>query len=126
MRLAGLRLNTQAWTPARRCDISPAFNRDSTTETACQTGSATGIKIMEVTETNTEGLSRTFKVVVPASELAAKLDSRIDEIRPQMNLKGFRPGKVPASHVRKMFGKSSKNLSASDILERLRLFLLHF
>ena len=61
---------------------------------------------MEVTETNTEGLSRTFKVVVPASELAAKLDSRIDEIRPQMNLKGFRPGKVPASHVRKMFGKS--------------------
>ena len=61
---------------------------------------------MEVTETNAEGLSRTFKVVVPASELAAKLDSRIDEIRPQMNLKGFRPGKVPASHVRKMFGKS--------------------
>jgi len=61
---------------------------------------------MEVTETNAEGLSRTFKVVVPASELVAKLDSRIAEIRPQMNLKGFRPGKVPAAHVKKMFGKS--------------------
>jgi len=45
-------------------------------------------------------------VVVPASELVAKLDSRIAEIRPQMNLKGFRPGKVPAAHVKKMFGKS--------------------
>jgi len=61
---------------------------------------------MEVTETNAEGLSRTFKIVVPATELAAKLDDRIAEIRPQMNLKGFRPGKVPASHVKKMFGKS--------------------
>jgi len=61
---------------------------------------------MNVTETNAEGLSRTFKVTVPASELAAKLDSRIEEIRPQMNLKGFRPGKVPKAHVKKMFGKS--------------------
>lgn len=61
---------------------------------------------MEVTETNAEGLSRTFKVTVPATELAAKLDSRIAEIRPQMNLKGFRPGKVPKAHVKKMFGKS--------------------
>lgn len=61
---------------------------------------------MDVTETNAEGLSRTFKVTVPVSELAAKLDDRIEEIRPQMNLKGFRPGKVPTSHVKKMFGKS--------------------
>ncbi|MEO0882861.1 MAG: trigger factor [Pseudomonadota bacterium] len=61
---------------------------------------------MEVTETKTEGLSRTFKVTVPASELQAKLDTRIEEIRPQMRLKGFRPGKVPAAHVKKMFGKS--------------------
>lgn len=61
---------------------------------------------MEVTETQSEGLSRTFKVVVPASELQAKLDARIEEIRPQMQLKGFRPGKVPASHVKRMYGKS--------------------
>lgn len=61
---------------------------------------------MEVTQTKVEGLTRTFAVKVPVSELQAKLDERIEEIRPQMNLKGFRPGKVPASHVRKMFGKS--------------------
>lgn len=70
---------------------------------------------MDVTETNAEGLSRTFKVTVPASELAAKLDSRIAEIRPQMNLKGFRPGKVPAAHVKKMFGKSIM----SELIESL-------
>lgn len=61
---------------------------------------------MDVTETKVEGLSRTFQVLVPASELQEKLDARIEEIRPQMRLKGFRPGKVPASHVRRMFGKS--------------------
>ncbi|RIJ20618.1 trigger factor [Henriciella barbarensis] len=60
---------------------------------------------MECTETS-DGLSRMYKVKVPASELKARLEARIEEIRPQMRLKGFRPGKVPASHVRKMFGQS--------------------
>jgi len=62
-------------------------------------------KPMEVTQTKAEGLSRTFEVKVPASELKTKLDQRIEEIRPSMRLKGFRPGKVPAAHVRKMFGR---------------------
>lgn len=56
-------------------------------------------------ETN-EGLSRMYEVSVPAADIQKRLDERIEEIRPQMNLKGFRPGKVPASHVKKMFGKS--------------------
>ncbi len=60
---------------------------------------------MEVTQTKAEGLSRTFEVKVTASELQAKLAQRIEEIRPQMKLKGFRPGKVPAAHVRKMYGR---------------------
>lgn len=62
-------------------------------------------EIMEVTQTQTEGLSRTFAVKIAASELKLKLDERIEEIRPQMNLKGFRPGKVPAAHVKRMYGK---------------------
>ena len=61
---------------------------------------------MEVNQTKAEGLSRTFQVKVPQSELQTRLEERIEEIRPQMKLKGFRPGKVPASHVRRMFGKS--------------------
>lgn len=60
---------------------------------------------MECVETS-EGLSRMYKVSVPAADLEKRLTERIEEIRPQMNLKGFRPGKVPASHVRRMFGKS--------------------
>lgn len=60
---------------------------------------------MECVETS-EGLSRMYKVSVPAADLQKRLTDRIEEIRPQMNLKGFRPGKVPVAHVRKMFGKS--------------------
>ena len=60
---------------------------------------------MDCVET-ADGLSRVYKVSVPAADLQTRLDARIEEIRPQMNLKGFRPGKVPASHVRRMFGKS--------------------
>ena len=61
---------------------------------------------MQVTQTKAEGLSREFEVAVPAQELQDKLTARIEEIRPQMKLKGFRPGKVPAAHVKRMFGKS--------------------
>jgi trigger factor len=60
---------------------------------------------MEVTQTKAEGLSRTFAVKVTATELQDKLAQRIEEIRPTMRLKGFRPGKVPAAHVRKMYGR---------------------
>lgn len=61
---------------------------------------------MQITQTKAEGLSREFEVAIPAEELLKKLDDKIEEIRPQMRLKGFRPGKVPAAHVKKMFGKS--------------------
>ena len=61
---------------------------------------------MQVTQTKAEGLSREFEVAVPMQELQEKLSARIEEIRPQMRLKGFRPGKVPAAHVKRMFGKS--------------------
>jgi trigger factor len=60
---------------------------------------------MEVTQTKAEGLSRTFAVKVTVKELQAKLDQRIEEVRPGMRLKGFRPGKVPAAHVRKLYGR---------------------
>lgn len=61
---------------------------------------------MEVTETKVEGLSRSYQIRVTQNELSQKLDARIKEIQPQMRLKGFRPGKVPPSHIKKMFGKS--------------------
>ena len=62
--------------------------------------------IMQVKELKQEGLSRTYAVTVPKEDLAKKLDVKIKEMQPQVSLKGFRPGKVPVSHIRKMFGPS--------------------
>ena len=60
---------------------------------------------MQVVEKSTEGLSRVIAVTIPAAELNAKLDAKLKEVAPQMKLKGFRPGKVPAAHVKKTFGR---------------------
>ncbi len=59
---------------------------------------------MQVTETQAEGLSRTYSVVVPRADLAAQLAAKIEEVRPRVRINGFRPGKVPASHIRKVYG----------------------
>lgn len=61
---------------------------------------------MQVIETRSEGLQRVFKVVVPAADLEKALSAKIEEVRPRMKINGFRPGKVPASHVRKIYGPS--------------------
>lgn len=61
---------------------------------------------MQLTETLSEGLKRSFRVVIPASDLQQRLNAKIEEVRPQVRLNGFRPGKVPASHVRKLYGAS--------------------
>jgi trigger factor len=60
---------------------------------------------MQVVEKSNEGLSRVIAVTIPAAELNEKLDAKIREVAPQVKLKGFRPGKVPVSHVRKTFGR---------------------
>ncbi len=61
---------------------------------------------MQVVEKPGEGLSRSYGVTVPAAELGAALDVRIAEILPTLKLKGFRPGKVPQAHVRRLYGKA--------------------
>jgi trigger factor len=61
---------------------------------------------MQVIEKAFEGLSRSYGVLVPASELGALLDARIAEIAPTLNLKGFRPGKAPPAHIKRMYGKA--------------------
>lgn len=60
---------------------------------------------IQVVEKSSEGLSRVIAVTIPQGDLSSRLDARIAEIAPTMKLKGFRPGKVPAAHVRKMFGR---------------------
>lgn len=61
---------------------------------------------MQITETVNEHLRREFRITVGKSDLDARLTSRLDGMKGQMNLKGFRPGKVPVAHLRKTYGKS--------------------
>jgi trigger factor len=61
---------------------------------------------MQVTETVSSGLKREYKVVVNAAELGKELDSKLHELAGRANIKGFRPGKVPVPHLKRMYGKS--------------------
>ncbi|UTP41536.1 trigger factor [Phenylobacterium sp. LH3H17] len=61
---------------------------------------------MQIVEKSGEGLSKVFGVTVPVADLNERLEARITEITPTLNIKGFRPGKVPAAHVRRLHGKA--------------------
>jgi trigger factor len=61
---------------------------------------------MNITETVSEGLRREYKVVIGADDLDKRLIGKIEEIKPRLSLKGFRPGKAPLSYLKKTFGKS--------------------
>src|ERR1700733_13391792 len=62
---------------------------------------------MEVTETSAAGLKREYRVVVPATDLEAKVNERLDDIKGRVQLRGFRPGKVPVAHLKRLYGKSA-------------------
>jgi trigger factor len=62
---------------------------------------------MQVTETVTDGLKREFRVVVPASDLAAKVNEKLDDLKGRVQLRGFRPGKVPVAHLKRIYGKAA-------------------
>ena len=61
---------------------------------------------MQVTETNNEGLKRTFNVIVPAADIQEKIDARLTQIAQTANMPGFRPGKVPVSLLKKTHGQA--------------------
>ncbi|MEM6620173.1 MAG: trigger factor, partial [Pseudomonadota bacterium] len=61
---------------------------------------------MQVTETLNEGLKREYEITVTAAELDAKVDAKLLEAQPSVELKGFRKGKVPMALLKKQFGKS--------------------
>jgi len=61
---------------------------------------------MQVTETLNEGLKHEFKVSVPATDLDAKADAKLVDLKDKVRLNGFRPGKVPVSHLKKVYGRS--------------------
>src|SRR6202041_1867778 len=64
------------------------------------------IEAMQVTETVAEGLKHEFQISVPAADLDAKADARLVELKDKVRLNGFRPGKGPVSHLKKVYGRS--------------------
>ena len=62
---------------------------------------------MQVTETAAAGLKREYRVVVPATDLEARVNERLDDLKDRVQLRGFRPGKVPVAHLKRIYGKSA-------------------
>ncbi len=61
---------------------------------------------MQVTETSSDGLKRQLRVVIGATEIGERFKARLNEIKGTVQLKGFRKGMVPETHLKKMFGRS--------------------
>ncbi|KKB09627.1 trigger factor [Devosia chinhatensis] len=71
---------------------------------------------MQVTETLNEGLKRKLSVTIPAADLNTRLDAKLEELKGQANIKGFRPGKVPTAHLKKVYGRSAMSEVMTDAI----------
>jgi trigger factor len=60
---------------------------------------------MQVTETLNEGLKRGYSIVVTAAELEEKVNAELAEAQPEIEMKGFRKGKVPMALLKKQYGQ---------------------
>ena len=60
---------------------------------------------MQVTETLKDGLKRGYTITVTAAELDAKVQAKLIEAQPEVEIKGFRKGKVPLAILKKQFGQ---------------------
>lgn len=84
---------------------------------------------MQITETATEGLSRSFQVTVGAEDIGRRVEARLTEVAKSIRLPGFRPGKVPVSVVRQRYAKALLgevleevvNHSSQDLLKERKL-----
>lgn len=73
---------------------------------------------MIVTETSADGLKREFKVVVQKEDIEIRILGRLEEMRKTVNMRGFRPGKVPVSLLRKRFGGSVRGEILQEALSQ--------
>jgi trigger factor len=72
---------------------------------------------MQVTEQLNEGLKREIAISIPKDDLASKLTEKLEDLKGRAQIKGFRPGKVPMSHLRKMYGKSAMSEIVNEMLQ---------
>lgn len=59
---------------------------------------------MQVSVENTGSLSRKMTIALPAQDIAGKVSGKMQDLKRQVRLKGFRPGKVPMTVIEKRFG----------------------
>ncbi|MET0907793.1 MAG: trigger factor family protein, partial [Tardiphaga sp.] len=72
---------------------------------------------MQVNETVSDGLKREFQISVPAADIEAKVDARLEDLKGKVKLNGFRPGKVPMGHLKRLYGRS---VAAETVDELIR------
>ncbi|MDZ4095513.1 MAG: trigger factor, partial [Paracoccaceae bacterium] len=72
---------------------------------------------MQVTETLNEGLKRGYTITVTAAELDAKVQEKLIEAQPEVEMKGFRKGKVPMAMLRKQFGQRLMGDAMQDAID---------
>src|SRR3954463_8047602 len=72
---------------------------------------------MQVKETVADGLKHEFQISVPAAAIEAKVDARLDDMKGKVKLNGFRPGKVPVGHLKRLYGRS---VAAETVDELIR------
>ena len=61
---------------------------------------------MKVNVTSSKGLESKLSVTITKKEIQKQIDTKLDEIKDTINLKGFRPGKAPKELLKKQFGKA--------------------
>ncbi len=72
---------------------------------------------MQVTETLNEGLKRGYSITVPSSELDAKVNEKLIEAQPEVEMKGFRKGKVPMALLKKQFGDRMMGEAMQEVID---------
>jgi trigger factor len=72
---------------------------------------------MQVTETLNEGLKRGYKITITGAELDAKVTTKLEEAQPEIEMKGFRKGKVPMAMLRKQFGERLMGEAMQDAVD---------
>ena len=72
---------------------------------------------MQVTETLNEGLKRAYELILTAEELDAKVNAKLKEAQPEVEMKGFRKGKVPMPLLKKQFGQRIMGESMQEAID---------
>ena len=72
---------------------------------------------MQVTELKKKGLKREFKVIIPSKDVTDKLNGSLEKISKDVEIEGFRKGKVPLNIVKQRFGQNALNQTIDELIQ---------